>query len=508
MQTQNRDTADLQAKAQRTGNSKPRVAWLAGLGAFIVVLLVIGTSITIFTLVGQHQAKPQPPVSKQWKQVQSGYLFYSIQAAPSNPAVLYACTTTLTAISNGDSTGFIILRSADFGDHWQSVGSNISGSYCDLAINPTNADDIYAISANPGNASAPTVLKHSTDGGKTWAAITPELRVTGNNSIIPWSVQQLHFDGQNLYGVQWIMAIPLRETPQTPQTPTKQPTPTFLNRIARLVMSADGGHTWTIIDGQLTAQGLAAQGYVLDPAHPGTIYEMAGHPLFPVAIAPTPTSDVAPIYGINQQLFKTTDNGASWQSLLTSLPYGSQVQLASDNSQIIYVGGIRGPLPLAAQSGQPQTQSVPSYIGAFHLQVSTDGGANWQQVPTSADEQNIQSWFVSADGHVYTSPTMSYTMPGTQPTITKGTAVPATPKGVSSTPLPVSTVIRITPDIQVPAQAHILSFDASSKKWSQVTTPPTTGNLIEVTPTGTRGGAILWFMGVQDAQYALYRYTV
>jgi len=508
MQTQDKNSIESQENRSLAEPRKP-LKWLAGVSAFLVVLLVVGGSIFVFAAARQHQATQHPPAG-QWKQVQSGYLFLSMQAAPSNPATLYACATTSAAVSNIQGTSATILRSADFGDHWQNIGANAGlGSYCELTVNPTNENDIYVTSTNATSQSSAT-LKHSADGGQTWTAITPAfsppLRVQG--TVLPWSVQQLRYDGKSLYGVQWtITGLPA----------IKGPLP-FSNRLPRLVTSADGGHTWRIIDGPFTAKGFGAQSYTLDPAHPGTIYEIAGRLWFPVETAPVPTNDILPAIGIEQELFKSTDNGASWQSLLTGLPYGTQVQLASANPQIVYVGGIRGPLPVVVQ-GQPAQRQGASYQPApftsvFHLQVSSNGGASWQQVAAAPNEQVIQGWFVSADGNVFTSPTISFSSPGVGTTTIigtaiVGTAIPATP--VFGTPLPVTTSTGGLPDIQTTlpvSHPGILSYDLTSQSWSQVTTPPAGGRLLEVTPAATNGGAILWYVGLQGPHYVLYRYTV
>src|SRR5579859_4793653 len=160
MQTQDKNSIDSQEKHLLAEPRKPR-KWLAGLGAFMVVLLVIGGSIFVFRAAGQRQGSQHPPTG-QWKLVQSGYLFLSMQAAPSNPAILYACATTSAAVSNTQGPGDTLLRSADFGDHWQNIGASAAlGNYCDLAINPTNENDIYVISTNTVSQSNAT-LKHST----------------------------------------------------------------------------------------------------------------------------------------------------------------------------------------------------------------------------------------------------------------------------------------------------------------------------------------------------------
>ena len=107
--------------------------------------------------------------------------------------------------------------------------------------------------------------------------------------------------------------------------------------------------------------------------------------------------------------------------ILNNIPYASQVQLASGNPQMIYVGGSIGPLPLLP--GVPR-QSYPFVIGSYHLQMSTNGGSTWNTIVIPSDMQSIQNWFVSSEGQVYTSPTIPFS---SQPTVIPGTIQPATP---------------------------------------------------------------------------------
>ena len=79
------------------------------------------------------------------------------------------------------------------------------------------------------------------------------------------------------------------------------------------------------------------------------------------------------------------------------------------------------------------------------------------------------------------------------------------------TPLPVKTATGAMPDIQstLPvSHPGIQRYDLASHSWSQVTTPPANGDLLEVTPSNTHGGAILWYVDLQGSHYALYRYEV
>src|SRR5712664_4377463 len=93
MKTQHTDTAGTSAVPPTPARSK-RKGWLAGVGAIIVVVLVVGLSALVFAQLRQHQANQSTmstPPSGQWKQVLQGYAITSIVAARSNPSVLYAC---------------------------------------------------------------------------------------------------------------------------------------------------------------------------------------------------------------------------------------------------------------------------------------------------------------------------------------------------------------------------------------------------------------------------------
>ncbi|MGZ3612115.1 MAG: WD40/YVTN/BNR-like repeat-containing protein, partial [Ktedonobacteraceae bacterium] len=158
-----------------------RNRWLAGIGAVIVVILLVGLSTLLFAQLRQHQAtqtSPTPPTGR-WQQVLKGYTLISITAVRSDPAIVYACVArgTSNGTTQSNTSTFTILRSADFGDHWQDIGKNvIAGETCQIAVNSANSDDIYTVSY--GNSMPdPAQLKHSQDGGKTWETILPLMHV-------------------------------------------------------------------------------------------------------------------------------------------------------------------------------------------------------------------------------------------------------------------------------------------------------------------------------------------
>ena len=128
-----------------------RNRWLAGIGAIIVVVLLVGLSALVFAQLKQHQAaqtSPTPPTA-HWKQVLKGYTLISLNAARSDPAIVYACAVreTQNASPQSNTNAITILRSADFGDHWQDIGGGVvAGGTCQLAVNSANSNDIYAVS--------------------------------------------------------------------------------------------------------------------------------------------------------------------------------------------------------------------------------------------------------------------------------------------------------------------------------------------------------------------------
>ncbi len=172
--------------------------------------------------------------------------------------------------NTGSSQHFTVLHSSDFGAHWQAVGGNIALGYsCQIAINPTNSNDVYAAGTSSGNA--PTgILLHSTDGGQTWTTIKPTLSIPGPTHAPAWSVQQITVEGGHLFGIQFVQSggpVPM------------QPSGMLL---PRLVTSIDGGQTWTILDTQLASTNMGVHDYAIDPSNTATIYELLGPAFGPI----------------------------------------------------------------------------------------------------------------------------------------------------------------------------------------------------------------------------------
>ena len=180
-----------------------------------------------------------------------------------------------------------------------------------------------------------------------------------------------------------------------------------------------------------------------------------------------------------------------------------------------------GPLPLVP--GVPQ-QSYPFEIGSYHLQMSTNGGSTWQNIAIPSDMQSVQNWFVSSVGQVYASPTIPF---NSQPTVIPGTIQPATPVSSSGTPQtrisPVGADVSRTSPMYRPSSLikfnfhatqfapsqFIRQYDPTTNSWSNVTHPPTTGFMLQLTSAQSSNGTVLWYVGMgSNSEETLYRYVV
>ena len=100
--------------------------------------------------------------------------------------MLYAC-----AVPPGQSPDLAgvetVLRSPDFGNHWQDIGSNANMSRdCELAISPTDSNEIFVATSSSSVTSSTVssfVLKHTTNGGESWESFQPTVTIPGQQNI-------------------------------------------------------------------------------------------------------------------------------------------------------------------------------------------------------------------------------------------------------------------------------------------------------------------------------------
>ncbi len=532
METQNTDAVYAQTTSSHRAHFGPH-RWLAGV---VALTLVVGLGTIACSQLGQPQNTPSVPVPSpgNWVQVLTGYSLTSLEAARSDPAVIYACATRYRQAGNARTPiGYAFLRSADFGAHWQNIGSRLAlNGTCQFAINPADSNDLYYVTVS-NNRQGSSVILHSADGGQTWNTITPVFQIPGLKSPVVWAPQQLEMEGNQLFALQ---AVPSG----TLSLPGQSTSPSSYPSLLHLLTSVDGGYNWTVLDNYINSAAQDVRSFAVDPSSTDTIYEVISglvSPIQPVGRTqssgtPLPVPRLTP----GSALYKTTDGGSNWQLLQQGLPTIAQVQLAIDKPNLIYLGTTSG----GARPLQPSSIVGPSSTGsAFQLSVSSDGGTTWSSVALPPAAAHVQSWFVGADGHVYLE-TGAYIAPSVVITVT-AIGVPRH-RSPANTPTPQSTPTQGLPDIrQNPATANdtptptpgdipiastvtvpgtppsagpslppptLQTYNPASGNWSTVPTPLSNVLLLIVTPAGSSSSAVMWLISVTNGNDIVYRNIV
>ena len=400
--------------------------------------------------------QPTPsPITGQWIGVLNSYKITSLVAAPSNGNVLYACAVPpgLSPDLAGVET---VLRSTDLGNHWQDIGSSANMSRgCELAINPTNSNEIYvATSSNP--ATDPTVpsyaLKHTSNGGGSWETFQPTVHGPGLQILLKWLGGQLYTAGNRLYSMQ-SLPIPPMPTPVGHQgsLPTAW---------TRLLTSTDGGHTWGILDTQFSSTWQSAWTYTVNPLDTNIMYEIVGLPGAVAGQFP------------RGEFYKSTHGGSTWtlQPALTQitgfLPM-PEILLGSEQPNMVYLTNTACSSSQAFQTGAVALLQPRAGAG-FSLCMSSDGGTNWRNV---------------------TAPTNLALAVGGGPVDPQGRFYDVATNTPNSIP-------------------EIWRYDATTSSWSKIAAVPAGGSIQAVTSTGTNGSIAMWFFATVQGKYVLYRYEI
>lgn len=268
-----------------------------------------------------------------------------VAAHPTNPNVIY-----IAAAGGG------VWRTTDRGVSWTSLtdtqGMLFMGA---IAIAPSDPNTIYAGSgeANMGPSKARNfrdniyygigVLK-STDAGSTWTLV-------GATQFFRRTISRVHVDPTNPNIVY--VAVGALATNGLPGN-------------TGIWKSTDGGATWDNTTTSISTTA-AFSDLVMDPSDSQTLYAAVG----------APGGD--PANGV----YKSTTAGASW-SPASGFPFADPRvgRIALAISPPITPGGPRTLYAAVALPGPPNSETNSLY----RLLRTTDGGASWDQLLTSADQ--------------------------------------------------------------------------------------------------------------------------
>lgn len=244
-----------------------------------------------------------------------------------------------------------IFKSTDGALNWSNDNYGFGGStITSMVINPTQPSTVYVGTA--------TGVFKTTDGGRTWTAI--------NNGLTNRNVTAMVMDPSNpatLY-----IAIAGFQT------------------ITGVYKSTDSGATWNLRSNGIIHADLASLAIV--PSSPNTLY-----------------LGVTPCCSPGTHIYKTTDGADNW-ALIPNAPPASPVSIVVDplNNSTLYAGDATFPngavykstnsgtswdkLSLAVTSPVRWVAVSPLTAGLVYATAdqglfrSTDGGANWTQVPS------------------------------------------------------------------------------------------------------------------------------
>ena len=231
----------------------------------------------------------------------------AVEAAPSNPNILYAGTgesDIRSALSSGDG----VYKSTDAGKTWKNVGLEDTRQISRIVIDPRNPDVVYVGAL--GHAYAPNnergVFK-STDGGTTWTHVLdkgPSIGVSdlaiaaANPNVLfagtwgthrpPWSTYApIQGPGGGIYrstdsGATWTQltgnGLPDGEWGRVGVAVAPDGKRVYAlvdaGKKSGLYRSDDGGNTWKLANGdsRITSRSWYFMGVTVDPNNPDVVY--------------------------------------------------------------------------------------------------------------------------------------------------------------------------------------------------------------------------------------------
>jgi len=217
--------------------------------------------------------------------------FFSLVIDPLNSTTIYVGTTGL----DGSNNYARVYKTADGGATWQQTSLRADHSVVDLAINPQNTQEIWAVTGPrvAGNGS----IYRSRDGGTSWKKI---------NTGIP-------FGG-------WFEVVVIN--PQDPSI-------VYVGGENGLYRTKDGGANW---DRDTSILSLC-RAFALDPQNPDTLY--ASH-----------------VDGNRDSISKSTDGGDTWATYSISPLQFICLTVEPQNPQVLYGGDIMLGIVKSTDSGQ------------------------------------------------------------------------------------------------------------------------------------------------------------
>ncbi len=362
----------------------------------------------------------------------------ALAVAPSDPAVIYVGTGEADMRSD-IAQGAGLFKSIDGGKSWQPIGLEDSQQIGRILVDPQHPDTVLvAALGHPYGANPTRGVYRSTDGGKSWQrtlykdADTGAIDLAfepGQPSVVyaalwqtrrpPWSVYPPSSgSGSGLYkstdgGRTW-SALSGHGLPLQPGRIGITASPSNPRRVFALIDAADGGlyrsddgaASWTRIssDSRIWKRGWYFGGVTVDPRNADVVYicntamyrsDDGGKTFIPVKGAPggddyhqlwiDPADPQRRILGVDQGAVVTLDGGASWSSWYNQST-GQFYHVITDNRFPYWVYGAQQD---SGAAGIPShTNNIDGiHLGQFH--ETTAGGESDNIAPDPDDPDLI-----------------------------------------------------------------------------------------------------------------------
>lgn len=272
---------------------------------------------------------------------------------PQRPSILYA------------GTGQGVFKSVDAGRSWGWSGLGETprlpggirgeGNVSSLVIDPTDSSVVYAVAGVMGGH-----VSKSTDGGRTWHTLAaspgPVSTLTidpANPQVLfagvegPWTNRTPHGaiamtkDG----GATWRTVLSRQDYFDAMAVDPASPGPVYAVGNAGVLVSADGGLSWTST-GRAPAPNLT--GLAVDPRTPGTLY----------------------VSSWQKGVFRTSDGGHTWSSLGTR--FSGPIAVDPQAPSTLYVGTTADGIAKTLDGGKKWRPAASGIVASDVLSTATD----------------------------------------------------------------------------------------------------------------------------------------
>ncbi len=203
----------------------------------------------------------------------------AIDVAVSNPNIVYVGTGE--GLHRPDlATGDGIYKSSDAGKTWSHVWDNLNQQIGRIAIDPKNADHVFAaVLGHPYGPNPERGIYRTTDGGRTWSKVLYKDEYVGGADVVIDPV-----NSNVVYAAMWDAQYGPWESG------------TFIGTGSGLFKSTDGGNSWKQLTKGLPtpAEGLSRIDIAIAPSNPNRLFIVAGTGRSAGCIAPTMPAKAGP----------------------------------------------------------------------------------------------------------------------------------------------------------------------------------------------------------------------